>query len=143
MKKVTYFAVLEPCASGYGVYFPDLPGCTSMGDTFNDAMQSAQEALGLHLWGMEDDGDAIPAPSAPPFLDAPAGAVTAPVSIYPDLVRNEMENRAIRTNVSIPAWLKSASEAAGLNYSQVLQAALLDCLDIRHPPKPSGPRPQA
>ncbi len=128
-KSATYFAVFEPCADGYGVYFPDLPGCASMGDDFTTAMKGAQEALGLHLWGMEDDHEEIPAPSAPPFEDVPSGSLLGAVTVYPDLVRQEMMSRAIRTNVSIPAWLKSASEAAGLNYSQVLQSALMERLN--------------
>ena len=45
----------------------------------------------------------------------------------------EMDNRAIRTNVSIPAWLKGAAEAAGLNYSQVLQQALRERLEPGFP----------
>ena len=130
MRKTTFFAVFEGDADGFGVYFPDLPGCTSAGETFEDAMVNAQEALGLHLWGMEDDHEEIPAPSMPPFGDMPEGAVVAAVTVFPDLVRNEMENRAIRTNVSIPAWLKNAAESAGLNYSQVLQAALMECLGV-------------
>lgn len=129
MQRVTtYFAVFEPGDGCYGVYFPDLPGCVSMGDDFQGAMAGAQEALGLHLWGMEEDGDPIPEPSVPPFEDAPQGAIIAAVTVYPDLVRMEMNNRAVRTNVSLPAWLKNAAEAAGLNYSQVLQAALMERL---------------
>ena len=62
--------------------------------------------------------------------DVPDGSMVVAVTVFPSLVRNEMENWAIRTNVSIPAWLKSAAESAGLNYSQVLQAALMDCLGI-------------
>ena len=130
MRKATYFAVYESDAEGFSVYFPDLPGCTSGGDTFEEAANNAQEALGLHLWGMEDDHDDIPVPSLPPFEDTPAGAVVGAVTVFPDLVSNEMENRAIRTNVSIPAWLKNAAESAGLNYSQVLQAALMECLGV-------------
>lgn len=140
MKKAMYFAVFEPCDAGFGVYFPDLPGCTSMGNTFEEAMDGAQEALGLHLWGMEDDGDDIPTPGAPPFEDVPSGAVLAAVTVFPDMVRNEMENRAVRTNVSIPAWLKTASEVAGLNYSQVLQSALMDCLGVQSSHRHTGPR---
>jgi predicted RNase H-like HicB family nuclease len=71
--------VFEPCADGFGVYFPDLPYCTIMGDGFGAAMQNAQEALGLHLWGMLDDEEAIPAPTEPPFADAGAGCIIAAV----------------------------------------------------------------
>ncbi len=51
MKGTTYFAVFEPGESGYGVYFPDLPGCITVGKNIEDAEKMAEEALGLHLWG--------------------------------------------------------------------------------------------
>lgn len=130
MKKTSYFAIFEPSTSGYGVYFPDLPGCISAGETFEKAMEGAQEALGLHLWNMETDGDAIPASTQPPFADMPEGAVVVPVTIYPEMVRNEMETKAVRTNVSLPYWLKAAADKQAVNYSAVLQSALREVLGI-------------
>ena len=131
MKKVTYFAVMEPAGGGsYGVYFPDLPGCTSMGDDFEHASRMAEEALGLHLWSIEKDGDVIPAPTHPPFEDTPVGAVIAAVTIFPDIVKNEMDNRSTKTNVTIPAWLKEMAEKEHINFSQVLQTALKERLRV-------------
>jgi predicted RNase H-like HicB family nuclease len=63
MRKLTYFAVFEPAKMGYSVYFPDLPGCISYGEDLEDAQKQAAEALGLHIYGMEKDGDEIPVPS--------------------------------------------------------------------------------
>ena len=48
-----------------GVVFPDLPGCVSQGEDNVDALRMAREALSLHLYGMERDGDDIPSPSSP------------------------------------------------------------------------------
>jgi predicted RNase H-like HicB family nuclease len=48
--------------TSYGVSFPDLPGCISAGDTFEEAVANAAEALAGHLALMRTDGDAIPAP---------------------------------------------------------------------------------
>jgi predicted RNase H-like HicB family nuclease len=62
MRKLTYLAVFEPIETGYSVYFPDLPGCISYGENFNEALIQATEALGLHIYGMEKDGDVIPVP---------------------------------------------------------------------------------
>ena len=56
MRKLTYFAVFEPSPEGYGVYFPDLPGCVSLGRDFEQAQRNAGEALGLHIYGMEKMG---------------------------------------------------------------------------------------
>jgi predicted RNase H-like HicB family nuclease len=46
--------------TSYGVSFPDVPGCISAGDTFQEAIENASQALAGHLAVMEADGDAIP-----------------------------------------------------------------------------------
>jgi predicted RNase H-like HicB family nuclease len=132
MRKITYLAVFEPIESGYSVYFPDLPGCVSYGESFEDAQKQAAEALGLHIYGMEKDGDEVPEPSKTPLVDPDTtpGFIVSPVTVFPDLVRNELDNRAVKTNLTIPAWLKEMAEAQGVNYSKVLQTALMDYLGI-------------
>ena len=69
MHNLTYLAVFEPSGDGYGVYFPDLPGCISWGDSFPTAKTAAQEALAVHLYGMEQDGETIPTPTVSPVTD--------------------------------------------------------------------------
>ena len=140
MRKVSYPAVFEPSGEGYSVYFPDLPGCISYGNSFEDAQKQAEDALGLHLYGMEKDGEEIPAPSKKPKVDyetAP-GYLFSLVTVYPDMVASELDNRRVKTNVTLPAWLKEASEAEGVNYSKVLEAALVDY--IRSQSKPTTNR---
>lgn len=135
MRKLTYLAVFEPAPEGYGVYFPDLPGCVSLGSDFEQAQQNAAEALGLHIYGMEKDGDEIPVPARQPQIDADTveGCIVASVSVFPELVRNELDNRAVKTNLTIPAWLKELAESQGVNFSKVLQAALMEYLGVRAP----------
>ena len=59
--KVTYFGVVhKEKRSAYGVSFPDFPGCISAGDTLEEAVIQAQEALVLHIHGMIEDGESIP-----------------------------------------------------------------------------------
>jgi len=61
---MTYLAVYEPVGNGgYSVYFPDVPGCVSCGDSLTQARRMAEEALSLHLSGMEEDGDPLPVPA--------------------------------------------------------------------------------
>ena len=48
--------------SGYGISFPDLPGCVSVGDTVDDAIRNGCEALAFHVEGLCDDGDTVPPP---------------------------------------------------------------------------------
>lgn len=132
MRKLTYLAVFEPTETGYSVYFPDLPGCVSFGRDFEDAQKQATDALGLHIYGMEKDGDEIPVSSKTPKVDpdTAAGFLVSPITVFPDLVRNDLDNRAVKTNLTIPAWLKEMAEAQGVNYSKILQAALMDYLGI-------------
>jgi predicted RNase H-like HicB family nuclease len=60
-----YVALMEKEPdSDYGVYFPDFPGCVTAGDTMEEAVRRAPEALKLHLDGMATDGDPIPDPSS-------------------------------------------------------------------------------
>ncbi len=46
--------------TSYGVSFPDVPGCISAGDTFEEAIANAAEALAGHFATMRADGDRIP-----------------------------------------------------------------------------------
>ena len=52
-------------APGFGVSFPDFPGCVTQGDTLDDALRLAQEALALHVAGIRADGETIPTPRMP------------------------------------------------------------------------------
>jgi predicted RNase H-like HicB family nuclease len=137
MRKLTYLAVFEPAETGYSVYFPDVPGCVSYGEDLEEAQKQAAEALGLHIYGMEKDGDEIPLPSKKIQADPETaeGYLVSPVTVFPDLIRNELDNRAVKTNLTIPAWLKEMAEAQGVNYSKVFQVALMDYLGVSQPPK--------
>jgi len=81
---------------------------------------------------MEKDGEEIPTPSKVPKVDSEtaAGYIISPISVFPGIVRNELDNRAVKTNLTIPAWLKEIAEAQGVNYSKIFQSALMDYLGI-------------
>jgi predicted RNase H-like HicB family nuclease len=49
---------------GFGISFPDFPGCISQGDTLDEALQLGQEALAFHVEGLEEDGSILPTPAA-------------------------------------------------------------------------------
>ena len=57
-----YVSFIHRDAAGYGVSFPDFPGCVSVGDTVDDAVRHGSEALAFHVDGLLDDGEAIPSP---------------------------------------------------------------------------------
>jgi len=88
----------------YGVTVPDLPGCFSAGDTFDEALDSVHEAIELHLEGLIEEGGDVPAPRAiaahranPDFADGVWAAVDIDVSRY--------EGKAEEINITIPRRL--------------------------------------
>ena len=123
--RYVYPAVLT-YEDGYeiAVTFPDLPGCATSGETDNEALMMAKEALGLHLWGMENDGDELPAPSSIRDIELEAGEIVALVEVYMPSVRLSQENRSVNRTVTLPAWLNAQAMERGVNFSQVLQDAL-------------------
>ena len=131
MKKVTYLAIVEPSKSDYGIFFPDLPGCTSMASSIEEAFEMAKEALELHYYGMEKSKESIPLPSM--ILDAKdtEGCFVIPVTIYPELVKRKLDNRKVKTNCTIAAWIKDLAEENHINYSQLLENAILEYLDVK------------
>ena len=56
-------AVFDVDSDGISIFFPDLPGCLPCADTMEEAFKNAKEALQLHLFGMEEDGEEIPEPT--------------------------------------------------------------------------------
>ena len=129
MKKLTYLAVFEKSKSGYGVYFPDIPGCITCGDNFEHASRMAEEVLGLHIYGMEKDKEPLPK-RTDKIPEHEKDDIVVAISVFPTLVKDEMENKREKTTVTIPHWIKAAAEAEGLNYSRLLESAIKETLGI-------------
>ncbi len=105
------------------VVFPDLDAATS-GKTDSDALFSARELLGCVLFGLEEDGEKIPAPTPLSDLKLGKNEHGVLVDVYMPAVRMAQNNRAVNRTVTLPAWLNAAAQAKKLNFSQVLQEAL-------------------
>lgn len=123
----SYTAILtQEAGGGYSVRFAELEGCYTQGDTLEEAVRNAREAMSLHLYGMEEDGEAIPAPGGLPKTGPGETAVLITAWMTP--FREQMRNQSIKKTLTIPAWLNAAAEEAHINFSQVLQNALKDVL---------------
>ena len=59
-----YSVIVEPEHSGFSVSVPDLPGCASQGDTYDEALANVREAIAAHLEGLRMDGLPAPQPRA-------------------------------------------------------------------------------
>lgn len=131
MNNIVYLAVLEPNSDGgYGIFFPDLPGCISYSNNLTDAMEKAEEAASLHIYGLEEDHEPIPEPSLTFDKKLFEGNLLMPVTIHPDLYRAKRENERVKTNITLPAWLKREAEKKHVNFSRLMENSLLDYLKI-------------
>ena len=111
-----------------------IPGFNSgtEGTDYADAMEMARDAIGILGIDMEDDGDPIPAPSAlAEIAAAHPGEVVTLVDVDFAEYRRKNDNRAVRRNVSLPAWLDKAAREADVNVSAILTAALKRELNIQ------------
>jgi predicted RNase H-like HicB family nuclease len=94
----------------YGVVVPDLPGCFSAGDTVEEALTNAQEAILLHLEGLLDDQQAIPSPSAPEALQRKRAFKGWTWAIV-DVDLSELGDKAARINITLPQRILRAVDA--------------------------------
>ncbi len=60
--KLKYSVVFERMPNNYGAYAPDLPGCISTGDTWEEVQEMIQEAIVFHIEGLMEDGEPLPTP---------------------------------------------------------------------------------
>ena len=109
---------------GYIVKVPSVPGCVSAGATLEKAMQMIKDALCGCLCVLEDNGSSPPVSVLPNDLQLGADEFIALIEADTAKYRSEHDNRAVRRNVSLPAWLNAKAEQANVNCSQLLQEAL-------------------
>ena len=117
-----YIALIHNDAgSGYGMSFPDLPGCVTAGRTLDEAKAFAEEALALHLAGLAEDGEAVPEPSSLESVMTDRGnrgGVAGP------LASTSTATRAVRVNITVPedvlAQVDASAERRGMTRSGFL-----------------------
>lgn len=128
MMKYVYPVIFTPCSAGYLVTVPDLD-INTQGNTLPEAIEMARDAI--CLWGItqEDLGNPIPEPSVlmPEHAEYEiCSLVDADFTAY----RRANENKAVKKTLSIPSWLNVEAEKAGINFSRVLQEALMQKLNL-------------
>ena len=123
MRRV-YPALLKQTDSGdYFIMVPDVSGCTTTGKTIEEILDKIRDALAKCLCVLEDGALPLPKPSAPSAVaDGQATVVLVDVDLLE--YRKETDTKAVRKNVSMPAWLSYMADKRGVNCSQILQEAL-------------------
>ncbi len=131
MAKYIYPAIFTPEDGGhFSINFPDLDGCYTCGDNLEDGMNMAQDALSLMLTHLEDLKREIPDASSINALDVNGNEFATYISCDTAVYRRLMNKTAVKKTLSIPSWPNDSAVAAGLNFSQVLQDALKQQLNI-------------
>jgi len=127
MAKYVYPAIFTPEEDGsFSINFPDLEGCYTCGDNLTDGMEMAKDVLALVLYGYETENKLIPTPSPLSAFKTSDGAFVNYVVCDTMVYRKLHNNKAVKKTLTIPEWLNEEATALGINFSQVLQSALLE-----------------
>lgn len=131
--KTVYPALVYPEEGiGYGVYLPDFDSHTH-GETFYDAIEYARGSIGTWIMFYEDKGEDVPKPNSKPF-ETKDNEVLTWIDIDSEAYKKSQDLRAVKKNVTLPAWLLEAAKRDGLSLSKVLQEALKEQTGQYHPP---------
>lgn len=121
-----YPAVFHKEEDAYWVEFPDLEGCHTYGESLNETMEAAQEALAGYLLTLLEQKKTIASPSDISSIhvnDGFSSLVSCDINQYKD-------TKAVKKTLTIPSWLNDRAISMGINFSQVLQEALLSKIQV-------------
>lgn len=121
--KLIYPAVFHFEENAYWVEFPDLPGCQSYGNTIQDTLDNAREALEVYAISLIENQEELPAASDISKLEIEKDCFASLVDI--DLSAYFKKAKAVKKTLTIPEWLNEAATEKGINFSQTLQDALM------------------
>ena len=131
MSKYAYPAIFTPeYEGGFSIRFPDLEDCYTCGDDIVDGLIMAEDVLALVLYGYEKDGRDIPLPSKETDIPLKNGEFVNYVACDTLEYRKIYSNKAVKKTLTIPEWLNEAATAMGLNFSQILQEALMSKIQL-------------
>ena len=126
-----FVAIFDYESDGINIRFPDLEEAISCANTTEEAIKNAKEVLELVLYNREEEGIEIPKSTPLEKITCSENEKTVNVSVWMPLVRNEMEEQAVKKTLTIPQWLNKLAEAQDVNFSKVLQSALKEYLKIK------------
>lgn len=125
--KLVYPAIFTPCLEkeGYTVVVPDLPGCVSEGNSLIDAIDMGTDAACGWILGELEEGNDFPKPTPYNEITTEEGSFMNLLVLDIDAYAEKYGDKTVRKNITIPAWLNTYGEKNSLNFSKVLQDALM------------------
>lgn len=126
MQKLFYPAIFHTAEEGgFWITFPDLPECMTQGEDMQNAYEMAVEALGLALTERKKEKQEIPTPSQPYDIALSTGECCVVIEFDMLAYQKRTNSKAVKKTLTIPEWLNEEALSLDLNFSQVLQEALL------------------
>lgn len=110
---------------GFWISFPDFPECLTEGDDMEEAYEMAVEALGLCISDMENEKMPLPKATLPSDVEVEKDAMVVIIEFDMAAYKRKHNAKAVKKTLSIPEWLNEEAMQRGINFSQVLQEALL------------------
>lgn len=133
MRKLFYPAIFHTSEEGgFWVTFPDLPECMTQGDDMQHAYEMAADALSLAISSRKKEHLEIPAPSAPHKINVAADECCIIIEFDMYAYQKRTKSKAVKKTLTIPEWLNEEAISLGINFSQVLQDALLQKIQTKH-----------
>lgn len=132
MNKLFYPAVFhEAEEGGFWVSFPDIPECLTEGDDMQQAYEMAVDALGLSVAYMEEHHETLPVASKPQEIQLEEGSFLVVIEFDMAEYRRKHCSKAVKKTLSIPEWLNEMAVRQNINFSQVLQEALMQKMNVQ------------
>lgn len=131
LKKLFYPALFHKAEEGgFWISFPDIPECLTQGDDMTQAYEMAVDALGLALVCREKEQQPLPTPSEPTKIILEPDSFLVVIEFDMLAYKKRTNSRAVKKTLSIPEWLNEAAINMNLNFSQILQEALLSKIQM-------------
>lgn len=131
MNKLFYPAIFHKAEEGgFWVSFPDIPECLTEGDSMAQAYEMAVDALGLALSSIINDKEPIPSSSEPDSITVTDGVLVI-VEFDMEAYKRRTNSKAVKKTLSIPEWLNEEATSMGINFSKVLQEALISKIQAK------------
>lgn len=110
-----YTAFILKDDDGYTVLFPDLPGCMTVADTFDEAYNAARDVLPGYLEALRQENSDIPDPR--PFETVDVGEDDRAAVVGKIVISTRMPGTMVRTNITIESYLLSWIDRVTTNRS--------------------------
>lgn len=130
-QKLFYPAIFHKAEEGgFWISFPDLPECLTEGNDMQEAYEMSVDALGLCLTSRIAENEDIPTPTLPEDILLDSDSFLVVIEFDRIAYKKKTNSKAVKKTLTIPEWLNEEAISNNINFSQVLQEALMERLQL-------------